>query len=51
MKSTTKQIKLDKTKLFGFNQTGSGKIDSENNSTRPVIGYKTVGAKLPPPVA
>jgi hypothetical protein len=50
MKSTTKQIKLDKTKLFGFNQAGSGKLDSENKSIKPVIGSKTVGAKVPPPV-
>jgi|GEM_PF-6736642 len=46
MKSTTKQIKLDKTKLFGFNQAGSGKAQAK---TRPMIGSKAVGSKLPPP--
>ena len=46
MKPTIKQIKLDKTKLFGFNQTASGKAQAK---TRPMIGAKAVGAKAPPP--
>jgi hypothetical protein len=49
MKSTTKQVKLDKTKLFGFNQASSGK---NSNAAKPMIGAKTVGGKgggAPPP--
>jgi hypothetical protein len=42
MKSTTKHIKLDKIKLFGFNQVRSGKNGTE---TKPMIGAKTVGGK------
>jgi hypothetical protein len=50
MKSITKRIKLDKTKLFGFNQASSGK---NGTTAKPMIGAKTVGGKgggVPPPV-
>ena len=50
MKPAIKQIKLDKTKLFGFNQTASGKAQAK---TRPMIGSKAIGSKggggSPPP--
>ena len=42
MKSTTKRVKLDKTKLFGFNQGSSGK---KGIAAKPMIGSKTVGGK------
>lgn len=45
MKSTPKRVKLDKTKLFGFNQTSSGKPGTRNEFTRPMIGGKTTGVK------
>ena len=52
MKSTTKPVKLDKTKLFGFNQVSSGKYGT---IAKPMIGAKTVGIKgggpPPPPPA
>jgi hypothetical protein len=51
MKSTTKRIKLDKTKLFGFNHGSSGK---KGIAAKPMIGEKAVGAKgggPPPPPA
>ncbi|HET7625095.1 MAG TPA: hypothetical protein VFM25_07510 [Verrucomicrobiae bacterium] len=50
MKSTTKPIQLDKSKLFGFNQTGSDKSGSKNKFSKPMIGGKAVGVKGPPPV-
>jgi len=51
MKSTTKPVNLDKSKLFGFNQASSMKKGAES---KPVIGAKTVGVKgggPPPPPA
>jgi hypothetical protein len=50
MKKTTKSTKLDKSKLFGFNQPSSGKAGSKTLFTRPMIGSKGIGSKTPPPV-
>lgn len=47
MKSTTKPIQLDKSKLFGFNQA-SDKAGSKNKFSKPMIGGKAVGIKGPP---
>ncbi|HEX7654092.1 MAG TPA: hypothetical protein VF607_11335 [Verrucomicrobiae bacterium] len=48
MKTTKKSIKLEKEKLFGFNQPGSGKKGSKTIFARPMIGSKAVGSKVPP---
>jgi len=55
MKSTTKQIKLDWTKLLGFNQVASAQNSTGSKASRAMIGAK-VGGKAglkpgtPPPV-
>lgn len=46
MKSTKKPVKLDRNKLFGFSQPGSGKAGSKNEFAKPAIGTKTVGTKV-----
>jgi hypothetical protein len=50
MKSTKKPVKLDRNKLFGFSQPGSGKAGSKNEFAKPAIGTKTVGTKVAKPV-
>jgi hypothetical protein len=45
MKSTKKPVKLDRNKLFGFSQPGSGKAGSKNEFAKPAIGTKTVGTR------
>jgi hypothetical protein len=52
MKSTTKRIKLDWSKLFGFNQVKSAQTGRITKSARAMIGGK-IGTKAgvkPPPV-
>jgi len=50
MKSTKKPVKLDRKKLFGFSQPGSGKAGSKNEFAKPAIGTKTVGSKPVSPI-
>jgi hypothetical protein len=53
MKSTTKRIKLDWSKLVGFNQVKSFQAGVDKSRARAAIGVKA-GAKVggkPPPVA
>lgn len=45
MKSTTKRIKLDRSKLFGFSQVKLGQTGSTENSPKAMVGMKTVGSK------
>lgn len=45
MKSTSKRIKLDKTKLFGFSQTSADKSKAKLISAKPMIGSKAAGVK------
>jgi hypothetical protein len=52
MKSTTKRIKLDWSKLFGFNQVKSAQTERTTKSAQAIIGGK-IGGKVgvkPPPV-
>jgi hypothetical protein len=45
MKSTTKRIKLDRSKLFGFSQVKPGQSGSNENAPKATVGMKTVGSK------
>jgi hypothetical protein len=45
MKSITKRIKLDRSKLFGFSQVRPGQTGSNENAPKAAVGMKTVGSK------
>jgi hypothetical protein len=51
MKSTTKRIDLDWSKLIGFNQVQAARSSSDKKRIREAIGAKIggkVGGKVPP---
>lgn len=45
MKSTTKRIRLDRSKLFGFSQVKADQTGSTEKSPKTMAGMKTVGSK------
>jgi len=45
MKATTKRVKLDRSKLFGFSQVKPGHTDPGAEARRAGVGMKTVGSK------